>query len=352
MGASGSTAKAPGRLRRWLRAPFRVAGGAWEWTRVRLLRRAPRHGRPVPLLVASKRQSERKREARRALVKRLAASALKITIVVLLLGAALVMFFEKRMIFPAQRYPDGPWADADRELAGRQEVELVAEDGMRLHGWWVPVADAKKFPRPLATVLFFHGNAGNLSHRIGWLAWLRARGYQVFAIDYRGYGKSDGSPSEKGCYRDARAAYDYVTKQRGVPPGGILLMGRSLGCAVAVELAGDPTRPVAALALESPFASIGAMSKMALPVVPVRWVLATRFDNLAKVPQLRQPLFVVVRSADDVVPAAQGRAVFEAAGGSPKELYEAPGALHNDPVWEQLEYGRRFDDFVKAHVRK
>ena len=313
-----------------------------------LLRRRAK-GRPAPVLVASKRASQRQRDARRALWRRLGVSALKITLLVALIGAALVMFFEKRLIFPAQRYPEGPWDDAARELPGRQEVELTAEDGVRLHGWWVPV-DPKRHQKPRATVLFFHGNAGNLSHRAGWLAWLRDHGYQSLAIDYRGYGRSEGSPSEKGCYRDARAAYDHLVKDRGVKPAEILLMGRSLGCAVAVELAGDPTRPVAALALESPFASIGEMSKMALPVVPVRWVLATQFDNLAKVPQLRQPLFVVVRSADDVVPAAQGRAVFEAAGGSPKELYEAPGALHNDPVWEQLEYGRRFEAFVRGHV--
>lgn len=350
MAAPASTPRASGRLGRWLRAPFRAAGGAWEWTRVTVLRRRPK-GRPAPVLVSSKRASQRAREARRALGKRMGASALKIAILVALLGAALVMFFEKRIIFPADRFPDGPWDLADRLLPGRQEVELVAEDDVRLHGWWVPV-DARKFPTPRATVLFFHGNAGNLAHRAGWLAWLRDRGCQSLAIDYRGYGKSEGSPSEKGCYRDARAAYDHLVKERGVKPGAILLMGRSLGCAVAVELAGDASRPVAALALESPFASVGAMSKLALPVLPVRWVLATRFDNLAKVPALRQPLFVVVRADDEVIPAAQGQAVHDAAGGTPKELYTAPGARHNDPVWEQSEYARRFDDFVKAHVAR
>jgi uncharacterized protein len=240
---------------------------------------------------------------------------------------------------PARQYAPTELPD------GVVETAVTTSDGVRLRLF------VRRQPCATRCLVYFHGNAGNLSNRSSWLAWLRDRGYQAFCVDYRGYGKSNGAPSESGLYRDARAAYDHLIEHRGVKPGQILLMGRSLGCAVAIELAADGSRPVAAVALEAPFTSIGAMSRRVIPIIPVRWVLATRFDNLAKVPHLRQPLLLIHGAADELIPIAHGRALYAAAGGTPKQMFEVPGGLHNADNWLNDEYRRRLEHFVATHVQ-
>jgi len=258
------------------------------------------------------------------------------------------MFFETSLIFLGTKHPQGHWKDLAR-VDGLEEITFTAEDGVKLHGVWLPVAQRTE---ARATVLFFHGNAGNISHRVWWLDWLRRQRCNVFAIDYRGYGKSKGAPSERGVYRDGRAAYDWL-RTHGTQPDELILFGRSLGAAVATELAVDPERPAAALILESPFASIPEMSKLVVPVLPVRWLMATKMDNESKVMGITMPLLVNHSVQDEVIPIAQGRAVFAAAHTShpesqrpEKHLYEIPEGGHNDLVWERAEYQRRFLQFV------
>ena len=220
-----------------------------------------------------------------------------------------------------------------------EDVRPTAEDGVRLHGWYVPGR------RPV-TVLWCHGNAGNISHRLENLRLLRERlGVGTLLFDYRGYGASDGTPSEVGTYRDARAFRAWL---RARTPGEPLVVyfGRSLGAAVAAQLAAED--PPAALVLETPFTSVRAMANGTLP--GAGYLFRTRYDTLGRVAEVRAPLLVLHGDADEVVPFHHGRAVFEAAR-EPKRFVRIPGAHHNDtylvggaPYWEAWE------SLLAAHV--
>ena len=200
-----------------------------------------------------------------------------------------------------------------------EEITFVAEDGVRLHGWLVPG------PAPWV-LLWAHGNAGNISHRLDNLAEFHRRlGVSVFIFDYRGYGRSDGRPSEEGLYRDARAALATLQARPDLDPSRIIYFGRSLGAAVAVELALH--RPPAALILETPFLSVSAIANRTLP--GVGYLFRTRFDSLAKIGRIRAPLLVLHGDRDEVIPFDHGRRLFEA-GPEPKTFYAIPGAHHND----------------------
>jgi hypothetical protein len=172
-----------------------------------------------------------------------------------------------------------------------------------------------------------HGNAGNISHRLDRAALMQKRlGVDVLLFDYRGFGRSEGSPSEEGTYRDALAAYCYLTDERGVDPARLFLLGESLGAAVALDLA--LRVPAAALVLEAPFTSIAAMARVVYPFLPTRWV-RTRYDNRSKIPRLRLPLLIVHGTRDDTVPFAHGEELFEAAP-EPKSFLAVEGGAHSD----------------------
>jgi uncharacterized protein len=169
----------------------------------------------------------------------------------------------------------------------------------------------------------------------------RRLGVSVQLFDYRGYGRSEGQPDEAGTYRDARAVYRHLVETRGVGPAALVVFGESLGAAVATQLALE--RPAAALILESPFTSIPDMARAAYPFLPpVGGLIRTRYDTVAKIPRLTLPLLVLHGDRDTIVPFAQGRRVFEAAGG-PKRFHAIAGAGHNDtylvggePYWRTL----------------
>ena len=162
-------------------------------------------------------------------------------------------------------------------------------------------------------------------------------------IDYRGYGKSEGTPSEDGLYADARAAYDWLI-QRGVAPERIVLYGESLGAAVAIELA--VRVPVGKLIVQGAFTNIKEMSGRVIPLIPVHWMMRHNYDNLAKVSRIAVPKLHIHGTEDEVIPFDQGRRLFEAAA-EPKEFYEVSGAGHNDLVGGE---GSRFDDRIKAFL--
>ena len=249
----------------------------------------------------------------------------------LVLGLVLVpVLFEKRLIY----FPFRALEVTPKELGLRyEEARLVAEDGITLHGWFLPV-EGSRF-----TVLVCHGNAGNISHRLDRAMLMHAKlKTDVFLFDYRGYGLSQGAPDEEGTYRDARAAHRYLSTARGVAPGNLIIFGESLGAAVALQLALEV--PARALVLEAPFTSISDMAGSVLPFLPVGRLLRTRYDNLAKIGGLRMPLLVLHGDRDTTVPFAQGRRLFEAAP-EPKQFFPIPGAGHNDtyfiggdPYWE------------------
>lgn len=206
-----------------------------------------------------------------------------------------------------------------------EEVRFAAADGTALHGWYLSGAAG----RPL--VVFCHGNAGNISHRLESLELLHGLGLSVFIFDYRGYGQSAGTPSEEGTYADARGALAWL-RQRGWPPSRLLYFGESLGAAVAVQLALE--HPPAGLVLEAPFTSITAMGRhhYLLLHLLLGWLLDARYDNLAKIGRLRSPLLIIQGEADTIVPPAMARRLYAAAS-EPKTLRLIPGAGHNDLLY-------------------
>lgn len=234
------------------------------------------------------------------------------------MGQALTRLLERRFIFfPTREVPAAP----TQLRLPYEDVYFTTEDGLRLHGWYLPGS------RDI-TWLWFHGNAGNIGHRAPELALVHHRlGPNLFIFDYRGYGRSEGQPSERGTYRDARAALQYLRGRAGLVPEKIIYFGSSLGAAVAVELA--TVRSPLALILVAPFASISDMAQLIFPLLPVHWLTRGSYNSLSRIPRVRCPLLVLHGAEDDTVPLSQGRKLFEAAN-PPKQFQVIPGAGHDE----------------------
>ena len=202
-----------------------------------------------------------------------------------------------------------------------EEVFFPTSDGHRLHGWYVPGGSD-------TTLLWFHGNGGNIGHRVEEIALIHSRlGVNVFIFDYRGYGNSEGSPSEWGIYRDARAALAYLRTRPEHAPDHLVYFGRSLGAAVAIELAAQ--EPPVGLVLVAPFASLGEMARIAYPYLPLSWLVGNRYNSVGRIGQLHQPVLILHGDQDETVPLSQGEKLLAAAN-PPKSLRVLPGAGHND----------------------
>jgi hypothetical protein len=203
-------------------------------------------------------------------------------------------------------------------------IRVTTDDGHRLHGWWIPAPDPNG-----KTILFFHGNAGNISGRIPFARHLRDAGFHVVLFDYSGYGESTGSPSESALYADARAMWQWLTRSRGVDPGDILLYGRSLGGGPATWLAADRAEeaPPHALVLESAFTSVPDIAAHHYPFLPVRWLSRIQFDNQARLPRVDVPVLILHGRRDEIVPFLHGQALYEAAE-EPKRFVET-NETHN-----------------------
>ena len=257
-----------------------------------------------------------------------------------LLWAGLRWFERANLYFPSRQFAVLPRTYG---LAS-EEVELRAEDGVRLGAWFVPAAGGPLAGRKLV-VLFCHGNAGNISDRVTKAELLHRLGLSVLLFDYRGYGTSGGRPSEKGTYRDAEAAWRWLTAARRVPPERIVLYGESLGTAVAVETA--LRHPPRALILESPFTSVDDMAREVFSPLPMQWVVTFHYDTLSKMPRLGCPVLVLHSSRDEIVPYRMGRRVFEAAP-EPKEFLELEGS--HDDGW--LEAGPAYPAALRAFLER
>jgi len=232
---------------------------------------------------------------------------------------------------------------ATPEAAGLvyEDVEFKTADDVRLHGWYLPHAKAK------AALLFCHGNAGNVSHRTESLRQWHALSLNVFIFDYRGYGRSEGRPSEEGTYLDAQAAYDWL--QGRCPELPIILFGRSLGAAVAIDLAARGKG--AALIAESGFTSVPAIGQELFPILPVKWLVRTQYNSVAKIQQVRIPVLVIHSREDEIVPFHHGETLFEAAPG-PKQFLEIRGGHNDGYVVSETEYLRGIQAFLDAYVKK
>jgi fermentation-respiration switch protein FrsA (DUF1100 family) len=226
-----------------------------------------------------------------------------------------------------------------------EEVFFPAADGVRLHGWLVPGLPG----RPL--VLFCHGNAGNISHRVENLRLFRERlGVSVFIFDYRGYGRSEGHATEEGTYADARGALAWL-RGRGWEPARIVYFGRSLGAAVAVQLALEA--PPAGLVLETPFPSVPAMGRhhYSLLYWLLGWALAARYDVEARIGRLHVPLLVFQGDRDTIVPERMARDLFARAR-EPKTFHLIRGAGHNDTLRHgEADYWAAWRRFLESLMR-
>ena len=228
--------------------------------------------------------------------------------------AAVVVWLANRAAFFPSKYPEGDW-DACRRI-GAQEITIPGRDGVILGGWWLKVPSAR-----LAT-LFLHGNAGNVTNRVWAMKEIVAAGSSILLLDYRGYGRSTGNPTESGLYRDAMAAYEYLQRTAGTP---IVLHGESLGTAVATHLAVEID--CAGLILEAPFPSARAVAARVLP-----WLgplLVWGFETRKAISKVRCPILVIHGDRDNVIPFDLGQQVFAAAP-EPKQFWEIRGAGHND----------------------
>jgi fermentation-respiration switch protein FrsA (DUF1100 family) len=253
-------------------------------------------------------------------------------------------WFEHAVTFHPLRYDDRTgW----KQPTGAQDVWLKTTDSVRLHGWLFEAGE-----RPaLATIIYFHGNGGNISN-VGWVGEsLSSRGFDVLLLDYRGYGRSEGAvDGEAGLYADADAGYEYVTKTRGVRPSSVVLYGQSLGTAVAVDLASR--KEAAAVILESGFSSASDVASTVLPIMPRRlhFLAKNRFESTRKLSSVRCPVLIAHGDPDLTIPTEHGRLLFTAAN-EPKKLLIFPGVGHN--VFGSLgdEYLDRVADFLRTAIK-
>ena len=224
-----------------------------------------------------------------------------------------------------------------------EDVFLDTENGVRLHGWYIPHHGSKQ------ALLFFHGNAGNISHRGASVEIFHRLGLNVFIFDYRGYGKSQGKPEENGLYKDARAAWRYLTDERGFDQEDIILFGRSLGGAVAADLAAE-IQP-GGLILESTFSSARDVANAILPVLSRLIFLRYDFDTAAHVRRVACPVLVLHSPDDDIIPFRLGEKVFQAAN-EPKSFVKMRGDHNSGFLMSQPDYERALGAFVSRSVMR
>lgn len=232
---------------------------------------------------------------------------------------------------------------ADRGL-DYEEVWLTTGDDVRLHAWYLPPPSAASpGDRRTPTLLFLHGNAGNISHRLESLAIFHELGLAVLILDYRGYGRSEGRPDEEGLYRDAQAGWHYLRDERGIDAEDIIIFGRSLGGAVAAWLAAR--KQPGGVILESAFTSAADLGAELYPWLPVRWMLRVEYDTLSAVRALSSPLLIAHSPGDEIVPFHHGRRLYDAAPG-PRSLLEMRGGHNDGFVVSGEDYRRGLSDFI------
>ncbi|MES9829389.1 MAG: alpha/beta hydrolase [Candidatus Thiodiazotropha sp.] len=260
-------------------------------------------------------------------------------VLLLFLAIALYLYLNQTNLIHLPDLPSRRVATTPHQVGlDFESVDLMTVDNVKLHGWFIP------HERPRATLLFFHGNAGNISHRMESLALFNALGLAILIIDYRGYGNSEGRPSEKGLYRDAEAAWRYLTEKRALPEKKILLFGRSLGGAVAAYLAThhDPMGVV----LESTFTSVPDMAAELYPWLPARWLARYHYNTLERMAAIDSPVMIIHSRHDEIIPFEHGRLLFERAH-QPRRFLELSGD-HNYGFMQNLDrYRDHWDDFIR-----
>lgn len=222
-----------------------------------------------------------------------------------------------------------------------EPVTLTTKDNVMLAGWYLPAAKKR------GTLLFFHGNAGNISHRMESLKQFHSLDLAIFIIDYRGYGQSQGRPTEAGTYLDAQAAWHYLTAQRQIPAKEIIIFGRSLGGAIAAQLAAH-IQP-GALIVESAFTSVPDLAAELYPFLPVRWLARFQYNTRRFLQTVTCPVLIIHSRDDEVIPFAHGEALFKAAS-PPKRFLVLNGGHNNAFLVSNPTYLEGIDSFLKDHL--
>jgi fermentation-respiration switch protein FrsA (DUF1100 family) len=257
---------------------------------------------------------------------------------VMVLFIVLLVGCQNSIIYHPVKYPEGLWDTSNMPLPV-QDVWFEAKDGVKLHGWYIPREGA------VATLLFFHGNAGNITHRLENVFFLHHLQLNVFIFDYRGYGRSEGNPDEEDIYLDCQAAYDTVLVQAGVSLDSLFIFGRSLGGPFAAYTA--TKNPVAGLILESTFTNAVDMADRMISILP-GWFVSSEFDTVGRVSQLKIPKLFIHGTRDNLIPFTLGRELYKAAA-EPKEFYQVVGAGHNNTY--QIG-GKDYFDKIKEFVTR
>jgi fermentation-respiration switch protein FrsA (DUF1100 family) len=250
----------------------------------------------------------------------------------------MLLFLENTLLYPAPKYPAGDW---QATFLPHEDVHFASADGTKLHGWLV------EHPEARAAVLYCHGNGDCVGYLGPYLQELRdQQRITIFAFDYRGYGRSEGSPGEQGILEDSHAAQLWLAERLKIKPADVVLMGRSLGGGVAVDLAAR--NGARGLILQSTFTSMPDAAACHYPWAPVHWLMKNRYDSLTKIKQYSGPLLASHGDCDDLVPLDLGRKLFDAAPGA-KQFFEVPGCNHNDA--EPPEYNEALDQFLDTLPR-
>ncbi|WP_292988301.1 alpha/beta hydrolase [Nitrosomonas sp.] len=253
----------------------------------------------------------------------------------------LVFFLQSYLIYFPQTGRDIASTPEQIGLA-YESVEIKTGDKETLHGWFVPAPDA------VGTVLLFHGNAGNISHRLDYLPMFRALRLNTLMFDYRGYGRSSGTPTEKGTYEDAIAAWQFLTESKGIASQEIVLYGESLGGAVAAWLAVQQNP--AMLVLASVFTSVPDLAETIYPFLPVRTIARFDYNTLKYLESINCPVLVAHSPHDEIVPFSHGRHLFHAAA-EPKQFLTLAGGHNNGFIFMREEWINALGSFITAHLK-
>ncbi len=256
-------------------------------------------------------------------------------------GLSLWLFvFQSNLVF----YPEtGREISATPDQIGLpyEDIHLKTSDGISLHGWHIPAV------QPRGTVLFLHGNAGNISHRLDSVQMFQRLGYSTLIFDYRGYGNSGGKPTEEGTYLDAEAAWRHLAEQRHIPSCRIVLFGESLGGAVGAWLAAR--QKPAALVIASGFTSVPDLGQQLYPYLPVRWLARIRYDTRERLRSVAAPVLIAHSPEDDIIPFEHGQALFAAAN-PPKQFLELAGGHNDGFIFMREAWVKVLGDFLGEHM--
>ncbi|MCW8853206.1 MAG: alpha/beta hydrolase [Gammaproteobacteria bacterium] len=268
----------------------------------------------------------------------------KIALVIIIAYAALsaLVYFKQASII---YYPELPGrkitATPEKINLSFDDVEFFTEDRIKLHGWFIPHDQAR------GTLLFFHGNAGNISHRLDSIEIFHRLNLNVFIFDYRGYGQSEGRTTEQGTYRDAEAAWRYLTESRNINPREIIIFGRSLGASIAAWLASQ--HQPASLIVESGFSSIPAMAKRLYPFLPVGWLAHFKYNTRDYVSRTSCPVLIAHSTDDEIIPFDEGREIYRTAR-EPRRFYEMRGGHNDGFIISGSDYRNELRSFIQASL--